>query len=150
MTPREVQQIADAHGIALRRPGHPGLPEADRLGARVTVRFTAAEYAAIAAAAIDAGTTPPAWLRAVGAAAAEGQTLRAAAEQARITSAEAEIERLRAAADRLAVAPLIASGDMDAAEELGPHPTAAEVEQAVGVVNLTTENCHPLDGFDGW
>lgn len=83
LTPREVQQIADAHGIALRRPGHPGLPEADRLAERVTVRFTPAEFAAIAAAAIDAGTTPPAWLRAVGAAAAEGQTLRTAAEAAR-------------------------------------------------------------------
>ena len=83
LPPREVQQIADAHGIELRRPGHPGLPEADRLGRRVTVGLTPAEYDVIVAAAIDAGTTPSAWLRAVGTAAAEGQTLRTAAEQAR-------------------------------------------------------------------
>jgi hypothetical protein len=33
-----------------------------------------------------------------------------------------------------------------------PVLTAAlrAVAEAVGVVNLTTENCHPLDGFDGW
>jgi len=83
LTPREVQQIADAHGIELRRPGNPGLPEAERLAHRVAVRFTPPEFASIAAAAIDAGTTPPAWVRAVAAAAAEGQTLRAAAEAAR-------------------------------------------------------------------
>lgn len=90
LTPREVQQLADEHGIELRRPGHPGLPEADRLASRVTVRFTPAEYAAIVAAAIDAGTTPPAWLRAVGAAVADGQALRAAAEAAAARSGGAQ------------------------------------------------------------
>lgn len=83
MTPREVQQIADAHGVELRRPGHPGLPAADRADRRVSVGLTPAEYDSVAAAAIDAGTTPSAWLRAVGTAAAQGQTLRDAAEAAR-------------------------------------------------------------------
>jgi len=83
LTPREVQQIADQHGIPLRRPGNPGLPEADRLAHRVAVRLTPAEFQAIAAEAIEAGTTPAGWLRAIGTAAAQGQTLRAAAEAAR-------------------------------------------------------------------
>jgi len=83
MTPREVQQIADQHGIELRRPGNPGLPEADRQVRRVAVNLTPAEYEAVAAEAIEAGTTPSAWLRAIGTAAAQGQTLRAAAEAAR-------------------------------------------------------------------
>jgi len=83
MTPREVQQIADAHGIELRRSGRPAVAEADRLAHRVAVRLTPAEYEAVVAEAIAAGTTPCQWLRAIGTAAAAGQTLRAAAEGAR-------------------------------------------------------------------
>lgn len=43
----------------------------------------------------------------------------------------ARLQEAHTDADRLAVAVLVASGNMDAAEELGPHPTAAEVEEAV-------------------
>ena len=68
-------------------------------------------------------------------AAAEAEVARLHRQNAHLTEEVhdllARLQEAHTDADRLAVAVLVASGDMDAAEALGPHPTAEEVEGAV-------------------
>ena len=68
-------------------------------------------------------------------AAAEAEVARLHRQSAHLTEEVhdllARLQEAHTDADRLAVAVLVASGDMDAAEALGPHPTAAEVDAAV-------------------